>query len=450
MISPVFLLIVWVQTIPIALLMFQPFSDQELGLRRRTGVLLSVGYFIAACVLLALISKRTSMDGMRNEPIRNAVLMVILAVYLAWWVFQVRVPAVRKLLVAGMLIHYAAILNALGSTFTSLVLGGGERYLSRIHAEAGSPVYVLVTLAATALTWPLVWQFCRRVMRETLPMLDSRESRRGLGYICVMFISFYYVSFILPYEVQPMASTVTVVLVFTEMIVYYIFFREIGAVRKQAQTAKELAVWQVQYKQLSRAMEETRRLRHDLRHHLNTLSALNAQGNQEEIGSYLKRYGTVYDQLEKQLFSGDPVVDSVLEYYLTQARGDGVAVEHRISLEGLTGVEAMDMTVLLGNCLENALEALRELPRERRRLSIEMLRSGAALLVRIKNSCGETGSGGFARWEAFSSRKEEGRKGLGLRSVAAIAEKYGGSAQFRYGDGEFIARVVLNTAFVQP
>ena len=141
-------------------------------------------------------------------------------------------------------------------------------------------------------------------------------------------------------------------------------------------------------------LEETRRLRHGLRHHLNTLSALNAQGNQEEIGSYLKRCGTVYDQLEKQRFSGDPVVDSVLEYYLTQAGEEGVLVVHRVSLEGLTGVEAMDMTVLLGNCLENALEALRELPEENRRLSIEMVRSGAALLVRIRNSSKESGRRG--------------------------------------------------------
>jgi len=223
------------------------------------------------------------------------------------------------------------------------------------------------------------------------------------------------------FDLIPEVPIFVAVLITTEVIAYYVFFREIGAVRRQAKTAQELAVWQGQYKQLSRTMEETRRLRHGLRHHLNTLSALNAQGNQEEIGSYLKRCGTVYDQLEKQRFSGDPVVDSVLEYYLTQAGEEGVLVVHRVSLEGLTGVEAMDMTVLLGNCLENALEALRELPEENWRLSIEMVRSGAALLVRIRNSSKEAAGGAFAGWEAFSSRKEEGRQGLGLRSVAAIS-----------------------------
>ena len=107
----------------------------------------------------------------------------------------------------------------------------------------------------------------------------------------------------------------------------------------------------------------------------------------------------------------------------------------------MTGVQTCALPI--------SLEALRELPEENRRLSIEMVRSGAALLVRIRNSSKESAGRAFAGWEAFSSRKEEGRQGLGLRSVAAIAEKYGGSAQFRYGDGEFTARVVLNTACVR-
>lgn len=416
-----------------------------LRLRRRTGLLLSAGYFLLSCALLALVSGWVSVNGRRNEPVRNAVMAAILAAYLAWWGLQVRVPRVRKLLVAGMMIHYAAILNALASNAAALVRGDG--YLIEVNTEAGSRAYVLCALAVTLLTWPLVWQFCRRVLRRTLPLLDGRETRRGLGYICAMFVLFYGVSFFLPYGIQPSTALITASLVLAEAIVYHVFFREIGAVHRQAETARELAVWQMQYKQLSRAIEETRRLRHDLRHHLNALSA---QGRQEEIGAYLKRYGTVYDQLEKQRFSGDPVVDSLLEYYLAQAGEDGVRVESRISLNGPTGMEAMDMTVLLGNCLENALEALRELPEEERRLSIEIARSGAALLVRIKNASRESGSGEFAGWESFLSHKGKDRESLGLRSVSAIAEKYGGAAQFRYGDGEFIARVALNPAGLQP
>ena len=134
-----------------------------------------------------------------------------------------------------------------------------------------------------------------------------------------------------------------------------------------------------------------------------------------------------------------------MEYYLAQAGEEGIPVKCRVSLEGGgSGVDAMDMTVLLGNCLENALEALRPLPAEARRLSVEIAPMGVMLLVRIVNTCGNLEDGrDFAGWEAFPSCKGKGRKGVGLRSVAAIAEKYGGSAQFQRKNGEFTARISL-------
>lgn len=445
MISPIFLLTVWTQTIPVALLTFSPFEDDALRRRRPTCWLLSVGYCLLACVVLAWASRWASAEGIRSYPVQNAGMAALLALYLCGWSVIVKAPSIHKLMVAGMLIHYAAVLHTLGSSITALLIGEADQYLVEILSERGSLCFLFVLLAVTAITWPLVWRFCRNILRESLPVLEVRETRRGLGYICLMFLLFCVAAEKLPYYIQPAAAIVSVSLIAAEMLTYYIFFREIATVRKQAETARELAVWQTQYQQISQRMEEARRLRHDLRHHLNTLGALNAQGRQEEIADYLKQYGTVYDRLEEQRFSGDPVVDSVLEYYLALAEEEGIPVKCRVSLEGGgSGVDAMDMTVLLGNCLENALEALRPLPAEARQLSVEIAPMGVMLLVRIVNTCGNLEDGGdFAGWEAFPSCKGKGRKGVGLRSVAVIAEKYGGSAQFQRKNGEFTARISL-------
>lgn len=444
MISPRFLLMVWLQTIPVSFLMFAPFEDRALRMRRHICWMLSAAYFLPACAALALASRWAGADGMRNVPVQDLGFTVILLLYLWGWSRVVKAPPIHKLMVGGMMVHYAASLTTIASSLTALLLEDRGRYMEEISLEAVSPRFLFSLLAATVLTWPLVLQFCRRIVRDSLPALDARETRRGLGYIGLMFLLFCGIGWSLPYQLQPDASVISATLILSEALTYYIFFREIGAVRKQGETARELAVWQTQYRQLSRTMEETRRLRHDLRHHLNTLGALNAQGRQEEITNYLKQYGAVCDWLEGQKFSGDPVVDSLLEYYLAQAGEAGVAVKCSASLEGGGTVDAADMTVLLGNCLENALEALRPLPPQARRLSIEIAPVGVLLLVQITNACGNLeDSRDFAGWEAFPSCKGKGRMGVGLRSVAAIAEKYGGSAQFRRKDGEFTARVSL-------
>lgn len=442
MIEPIFLLMRWIQTIPIAMLMLTPFDDEELRIQRKTGNLFSLTYLLLAGVGLAVISAAASVGGQRNIAARDISLAAVLAVYLSCWAAAVRAPAVRKMLVAIIMLHYAAMLNTLSNLFAALILG--ERYLTEINADTGSLTFDLCLLAATALTYPLAWGFLRRVLRKNLPTLGDRQSYRGLGYLCVVFLLFAIVTYLPSYERQPEATITLGSLMATDMIAYYIYFQEIGAVRRQDEIARQLSDYQMQYQIITERMESVRRLRHDLRHHFHTLGTLNAQGRMEDVTMYLKEYGKVYEQLERQNFSGDPAVDSVLGYYLAQTGEEHIPMDCQISLRGGHGIAHIDMTVLLGNCLENAVEAVRRLPEGERRITVELQSVERMVLLRVVNSCQAGGdTEGFTGWKAFPSGKKKGRTGVGLRSVTEIAAKYGGNAQFQREDGEFTARVAL-------
>ena len=442
MIEPLFLLMRWIQTIPIALLMLTPFEDGELRVRRKTGGLFSLVYMALADIGLMVISAAASVGGYRNIAVRDISLAVVLAVYLSCWAAAVRAPAVRKMLVAVIMIHYAAMLNALSNLFAALILE--DRYLAEINADAGSLTFDLCLFAATALTYPLVWSFMRHILRKSLPVLGDRQTYRGLGYLCLMFLLFCIVTYLPAYERQPEATITIGSLIVTDMIAYYIYFQEIGAVRKQGEIARQLSDYQMQYQIIINRMESVRRIRHDLRHHFNMIGTLNAQGRAEDLAVYLKEYGKVYDQLEQQNFSGDPAVDSVLGYYLAQTREEHIPMNLRIQLRRDHGIAHIDMTVLLGNCLENAVEAAACLPEEQRWITVELQSVERMVLLRVINSC-EAGmdTEGFADWKAFPSGKKEGRTGVGLRSISEIAAKYGGGAQFQRKGGEFITRVML-------
>ena len=444
MIEPLFLLMRWFQTIPIAMLMLTPFEDEELRVRRSTGWLFSVGYMLLAGVVMAVISAAASVEGHRNIAARDISLAAVLAVYLSCWAMAVCTQAVRKMLVAVVMLHYAAMLNALSNLFAALILGG--RYLAEINAEAGCLTFDLCLLAATALTYPLAWVFLRHVLRKNLPVLGDRQTYRGLGYLCAVFLLFCVGTYLPPYERQLWASITLGSLIATDMLAYYIFFQEIGAVRRQGEIARQLADYQMQYQIMMNRMEDTRRLRHDLRHHFNMLATLNAQGRSEDITMYLKEYSKVYEQLERQSFCGDPAVDSVLGYYLAQAGEEHIAMDYSVRLGPDHGVEHIDMTVLLGNCLENAAEAAGQMPEGARHITMELQSMERMVVLRVVNTCPAGGdTEGFTGWRAFPSGKEAGRTGVGLRSVSEIAAKYGGSAQFQRREGEFTARVTLCT-----
>lgn len=442
MIHPLFLFMRWLQTLPVALLVFAPFEDKDLRWDRRKGYGATVLFAVLGSVLLAFLSPLFSQGGERNLCARDLTLAAMAVVFFYGCSRLVRVRTVRKLLVVVILLHYVLALQALSLVFTALILG--ERYPADVNAEAGSLVLDLCLLASTAITWPLTCFFFRHTLRKNLPALDNRQISRGLGYLCVMLLLFLVAIYNPRYDLWPEVPLFVAALILSDMITYYIFFQEIGAVRRQAETARQLADYQNQYQRIIGQMEGVRRLRHDIRHHLNLLGTLNAQGRSKEIALYLEKYGKVYEQLDQEKFSGDPAVDSVLSYYRTQAAEEGFPLTLEVLLRGRSGVEPMDMTVLLGNCLENALDAVRLLPKEDRRLTVTLQPSGAMLLLQVVNACGPgEDSGGFAGWEAFPSGKKAGRMGLGLRSVSEIAEKYGGRARFQRKGGEFTVQVSL-------
>ena len=444
MINPLFLMMRWVQTVPLSLLTFAAFQDQDLRLGRALSCIFSVVYMLLSGIAMAALSPASSLDGQRNIVVRDISLAVFLCVYFWGWACSVRAPAIRKGLVMGLLLHYWMGLQTAGDVFSALILR--DNYVSEVSAESGSLTYNLSVLAVTVITWPLVYLFLRKVLRKNLPMLDSREAAHGGIYLCVVFLLFSVATYNPRFDSLPDTPLFVAALILTDMIAYYIFFQEIGAVRQRAETERQLLDYQMQYQEIVNRMENVRRLRHDLRHHLNVLGALNAQGRTKELAEYLEQYGKVYEDLEKQQFCGDPAVDSVLSYYLAQAKEESIPVDCRICLRGGSGIAHMDMTVLLGNCMENALEAVRRLPPERQRITVEMQPVGAMLLLRVVNSC-EAGADtdGFTSWEAFPSSKGKKRRGIGLRSVSAIADKYSGTAQFQREDGEFTVRVVLCT-----
>ena len=101
-----------------------------------------------------------------------------------------------------------------------------------------------------------------------------------------------------------------------------------------------------------------------------------------------------------------------------------------------------DLCVILGNLLENAVEAVKKLPKEQRLIRFQMFYENSSLMIEVINRFdGPPPPVG----EHPVSAKRKGRTGIGLDSVRAAARKYNGSLDLRSDDKEriFTARVRL-------
>ena len=441
----------FLEFLPSALMVFLPFPQEALRFQRGrifAGIVLfsaaQAALFPLTILALYSLAGVTTIGAIHRAGNLYAVCTILMG--LAAYVWLVREVLLKKVLVVYIVMFYQAVQYWLINTIDS-----PNRPMPLYHNADiyfSDEVVLLKMLALTAVLLPLELAVVIRPLGEFIREIEPQKMRREFA-IAVTSTTACFVLMIYCDTVWPVVLPLIplfLLLIFDQNVIYWLVFRESVRRRRDYERQRFLEVQRVQYDRFAGEVEKNRRLRHDMRHHLNVLGALNAQGRQDEIAEYLKQYGAVCDHLNSQKFSGDPVVDSVLEYYLAMAGEEEIDVKCHVYLpkEG-SGVDAMDMTVLLGNCLENAMKAMRPLPAEERRLSIEMTSDRSMILLRIQNTCARSGgSGEPAGWEAFARRKGNDLRSVGLHSIAVIAEKYGGSAQFQSQNCVFTTRVILN------
>lgn len=416
---------------------------------------ITLGCFLAA---LFLFSALFPLPFAESEPSRLSLwangymLGVLLACCIAYF-FLIREHFIKKLLVVDFALVYAVVQYMTVSIVTNL-----------LHDDANDGVYSIVTLlcyvVSTLVYLPSMALMMRRTVKRYLESMEARLVWRE--FLWVFILSAAYVGVIVYYDTVIRETTaaewfdefwriISLPFLFAA-VVLFIFYRVLlkDAVRRKEEFERQRAaeLQQLQYRHITQDIENTRRLRHDMRHHLNALYDLLRQDKREEAEKYLKEVIGSTERTETEWFCKNLTVNALLQNYIGRAREEGIRCA--VTAEcGELGISPVDLTVILANAFENAVRAAGEA--EKGRLDVKIGVIGGSLAIEVENSCsgvrfagGKQREGAFLPASAFVSERKDG--GLGLGSIAATAEKYGGEAMFCY-DGEkavFTARVRLN------
>lgn len=442
------------QTLPIALLCFAPFGDSELKFPRRrillfltAGlILLSAGYGAIALALFRPSDSRNYLLRFASVSYMGICLLLGSLVFL----FSVRATLRKKILVLLLLVHYAAVVFTLNSVIANQFFpNAGLQEPLMFYDISTFRDYLLLT-AATA---PFVYCFLKRVVRVSLPMMENRAAGRTLRYLlAALLIYCTCVFFLANFEFHSVPSRLSILaflaaLILTDILLYFTFFYEVYLSFQNQQLADQLRSFDARYREISANIEESRRARHDIRHHLNVIGVLNRQGKPDELNRYLQQYEAFCEELENLKFSGWPSFDNILRYYTELAKSEGITVETDIQpFSSSPAFDVIDMTVITGNLMENAIEACRRAGSGPHFIRIWIRLGDASLLMRLENSCPSDGQDTerFTDGSQFVSHKRPSARGYGLKSIRYVAGKYGGSAEFCKKNGIFTARIVLN------
>lgn len=228
-------------------------------------------------------------------------------------------------------------------------------------------------------------------------------------------------------------------------VIYHLFWQMNVSLSKSERLRQDgdlFAMERKRYAELREYMQQTRALRHDFRHHLVTIDELARSGNTEALTEYLAPLTATVHQSYPQLCA-NTAVDALAAHYAQQAELQGTRVDWKLSLAERLPVEESDVCSVLGNLVENALNAVRELPVEERKVEVTASMPSDALLgITVKNpykgTVNLTKRGLLRR-----VRGGRGEHGVGLMSVDMIARRHHGTFEVTAKDGRFEAGVLL-------
>ena len=187
-------------------------------------------------------------------------------------------------------------------------------------------------------------------------------------------------------------------------------------------------IMQTEYtQQISSQASENRKLNHDFRQHLRTISIMAENAGAGNLLNYLKQISKNIETIQNKSnapFCSNPAVDALLQYYYDQAEKKNIESDIRFILPERIPLSDVDLCTILGNLLENALEGCDSL-HDQRIIALKCKEEPSALYLVVEN----TYDGRIKKHNGrFLSRKSgELRMGIGLQSVYDILTRYGGT-----------------------
>ena len=184
--------------------------------------------------------------------------------------------------------------------------------------------------------------------------------------------------------------------------------------------------------------KEMRGYKHDFHHHLQALKGQLEAGEVDRALVYIEQLDNQLMNVDTLLKTGNVSLDAILSAKIAQAKAENIAVTVKANVPDQLTISDLELSIIIGNLLDNAIEACRTVTGERFiRIFISM--KGTMLYFSMLNAAGakkkKTGS-------LFATHKD-GVHGFGLRRAEAILEEHGGWVKYNSEDGAFTSEFLV-------
>ena len=235
-------------------------------------------------------------------------------------------------------------------------------------------------------------------------------------------------------SMHPEYSVLSVTASLMFLLMNYVLFEIYDWIRHDTELREQNCLYEQQLDLCSQQAEERKstyrelhKIRHDLKKHLCGILGMLEKGQINNAKEYISEIlnESIVSNTKEISTSGNIIVDSMINHEYAIAQNDGIEFNASVLIPAYLPFHNGDLSIILGNLLENAIEACKGTARNSRYITLEISYVKDVLQINLKNSCGsyrkKDNSGKY-----LSTKNTPGIHGLGLSSVKQAVDKYQG------------------------
>ncbi len=193
---------------------------------------------------------------------------------------------------------------------------------------------------------------------------------------------------------------------------------------------------QENYKILEANEADMRILYHDILKHMAVIKNIAANSENEKVIEYTEQFEKTVGKVTSVVYTGNVTMDSVLNIESRRANIYDIKYFVKPVILSEINITDADITAILKNALDNAIEAQKDL--DRRCITVYISVYEDIINIKVENFSKEV-----KITESYTSKENKRRHGYGLKSIKAVVQKYNGEMDAEYNDGIFTLSVSL-------
>lgn len=242
------------------------------------------------------------------------------------------------------------------------------------------------------------------------------------------------------------AAVSVIALIVSNVLLFYLFEAQL----KEAENKSKAMLLQQQiqnksdyYRELAEKQRLSNKTMHDLKNQLFALEEL-LKNDPSAGAEELKKITDSLLSVSAMTVTGVDSIDALITAKMQKMKEKNIRFTHRICIPKELALKPLDFCVVLGNLLDNSVEANEKVAENERFVSLAVAQKQGYLSVQISNATSEKIK--IRNNEIFTTKRNREIHGFGLQSVKEIAEKYDGTVSFEQGDGVFSVIVMLKNS----